>query len=70
MNFVQVYTSKDEMDAAITKGYLESLGIKASISPENRTFISRYLTYPMGPHAVYVEKEKVEEAKKVLAERK
>jgi hypothetical protein len=64
--------AKGEIEASIIKGLFESVGIKSMISSINNNFPSPYsgTNATNGPHGVYVEEEKVEEAKKVLSERK
>lgn len=68
MSFTQIYLAENEMDASIKKGLLESFGIKSKISPVNGKG-GRYNPYFESFYGVYVEEEKAEEAKKVLAER-
>jgi hypothetical protein len=72
MSFVQVYVAKGEIEASVIKGLFESVGIKSKISLIENNLPSRYggTNTINGPHGVYVEEEKVEEAKKVLSERK
>lgn len=58
------------MDTSIVKGYLENAGIPASMAPDNNNF-SLSLHVSKGSnvsHSIFVEEDKVKEAKKVLAE--
>ncbi|HTE48411.1 MAG TPA: hypothetical protein VK675_00700 [Candidatus Paceibacterota bacterium] len=72
MNFVQVCSAQNEMEAFIIKGNLESVGIKSIISPinNNSPLNGSWLTAQDIPFGVYVEKEKVEAVKKFLEEGK
>lgn len=67
---IQVYSAQGEVNASIIKGYLEDAGIPATITPDNNNF-SLSLHVSKGPNVTYiifVEEEKSEEAKKLLAE--
>lgn len=67
---IKVYSAPSEVDASIIKGYLENVGILASIAPGSNNF-SLSLHVSKGPnvaHEIFVEEDKVEAAKKVLAE--
>ncbi len=68
MNFVQVYKAKDEIEARLIKGLFESFGIKSMVSL-NSNLLLGYVATTNHPHGVYVDENKAEEAKKVLAER-
>lgn len=71
MSAVEIYLAKDEMEASIIKGNLESSGIKSTINPINNDSPLNGLDGAQNiPYGVYVEKDMEEEAKKVLAERK
>jgi hypothetical protein len=67
---IQISSAPSEIDASIIKGQLEAAGISATIVPDNNNF-SLSLHVSRGPNVTYVifvEEEKVEEAKKLLAE--
>ena len=68
MSFIQVYVAKGEMEALIIKGLFEDAGIKSKISLIENNLPSRFggVNTINGPHGVYVEEEKAEEAKKIL----
>ena len=72
MNFLQVYSAQNEMETSIIKGSLESVDIKSIISPfnNNSPLNGSWLTVQDIPFGVYVEKEKVDVAKKFLEEGK
>lgn len=68
---VKIYTAENEIDASITKGYLESTDIPATIAPSNSSLglnpqVNRG---PVKSFDVFVEGDKAEEAKKLLEER-
>ena len=68
MSFVQIHIARNEMDASIIKGHLESVDIKSIISPINNNSPLNSPWFPTQdiPYEVYVEEEKVEEAKRFL----
>ena len=66
MNVVQVYSAESEMEASVIKGRLESEGIKSSIVPSLVTFYNTSVQGTYVPHGVFVEKDKADEAKKIL----
>lgn len=69
MKHLQVASANDEIEASITKGYLENLGIKSKIISINNNLPSRYSMVTNRPFGIYVEETKAEEAKKILKER-
>ncbi len=71
MAFIQIYVASGEMEANLVKGFLESMEIKSRIAPSNSYLVqsATALATPNRPYGVYVEEEKAEEAKKILAER-
>lgn len=72
MSFIHIYSAQNEMEASLIKGNLESVDIKSIISPVNNNspLNGSWLTVQDIPYGVYVEKEKVEEAKRFLVEGK
>lgn len=66
----QVCTVANEMEATLIKEYLETAGISTSIAPGRNNY-SVGLQVPLGPlhvHEVFVEPDKVEEARRLLKE--
>lgn len=67
---IQIYSVSNEMEAKLIKSYLENAGISTTFAPGNDNY-SITLQVPMGPlyvHDIFVEKDKVDEAKKLLRE--
>jgi hypothetical protein len=65
----QIYSASSEMEASIIRGYLENAGISATIAPGDNNF-SLGLNVPKGPnvtHGIFVEENKIEEAKNLLS---
>ena len=70
MEFIQVYLAKDEMEASIIKGLFESNGIRVSVSSSNSNSPNVYLSNMHNvPYGVYVEEDKLEKAKEILAQK-
>lgn len=70
MTLVQIAEEKNEIEASIIKGYLESVGIEASIgTTNNNEILHAYNAITNVPFGVYVEEDRVEEAKRILVER-
>ena len=71
MSFVLLQTTRNEIDATLIKGKLESDGIKSMVSSinNNSPLNGTWLTAQDIPYGVYVEEAKVEEAKKFLAQK-
>lgn len=65
----KIHSVSSELDAAVVKGYLESVGIQASIAPSPRNPSGRYYPGPNVPYDIFVDEEKEEEAKHFLKER-
>ncbi|MGB8816254.1 MAG: hypothetical protein WCC74_03445 [Minisyncoccia bacterium] len=68
---IVVYSSDNELDASITKGYLEANGILASIATgaDSLGLNPRVLRGPNVPYSVFVEEDKLIEAKEILNKR-
>ena len=68
---VQIVTTSSEINASIIKGFLESAGIKITYGPSGNISMLAAGGGSMGPNQpqnVFVPKEKVEEALKLLKE--
>ena len=68
---VKIYTAENEMDASITKGYLESFDVETFTAPGENS-LGGNPKVNRGPNVgfdIFVEDDKSEEAIKILAER-
>ncbi len=65
---IHIHSAPSEMDASIIKGYLENAGILASISSgaNSLSINSPVLRGPNASYGIFVEEEKVDEAKNIL----
>jgi hypothetical protein len=65
---VEVYSSNNELDASIIKGYLETNGISASIATgaDSLGLNPRVLRGPNVPYSIFVEEDKAVEAREIL----
>jgi hypothetical protein len=67
---IRICSAPNEMRATLIKEYLEKAGISTSIAPGNNNY-SLTLQTPLGPlyvHDIFVEPNKVDEAKRLLKE--
>lgn len=67
-----IYVANNQIEAHLTKGYLENHGIKAVISPGNDTLSSMGSGSPNingVSHSIFVSDADFEEAKRILEER-
>ena len=65
---IKIYQAKGEMDANITKGYIESFGLKSSVSATNKGTSKnpRVSTGEGILFDIFVEEKDVKEVKKIL----
>lgn len=73
MNLVTIYTEKNEMEAALTKGFLEAQGIQATITASSNSRYGFWVELdPQGPNRpfdVMVSEKDAHEAWELLKER-
>lgn len=67
MKYSKVYQAKDEVDASLLVGYLESNGIKAVIQSTD-DIAHRISGTRVMPRDIYVPEEKLEEAIQLIQE--